>query len=159
MGRDVMFLALIVAILVSVAKVDDGNSANEYIRVSVKVAKDSLTTGEEGKLLFTITPKAGFHVNVEPPLSVELSDPKRFPVLNKTFVPDSTVKLATTKEGYKIFKSGATVGFAFRVAKRVKPGKYSMEAALTYYYCSDSAGWCSFTTENFAVSITVVASP
>jgi len=134
-----------------------GAPNNEYIKISVKVDKDSLKAGGQGKLLFTIKPNVGFHVNVEPPIALELADSKNFILLNKKFVPDSTIKAITTKDGYKIFNPEAPVVFAFKVAKSLKPGKYTLQAKLTYYYCSDAEGWCSFSTENFSVKINVIA--
>ncbi len=142
---------------IKAAVVETAKTANEYIAISVKVDQDKLKAGEQGKLLFTMKPNAGFHVNLEPPISLELSDGKNFTLLHKQFVPDSTIKPITTKDGYKIFNPEAPVVFAFKAAKSLKPGKYPVQARLTYYYCSDAEGWCSFTTEKFSLKINVVA--
>lgn len=158
MRRNILTTLLSLAISVTATHGEGGNSVSEYIIITVRVEKDSLKAGDQGKLLFTIKPRAGFHVNVEPAISLELSEPQSFTLLNKKFVPDSTVKAITTKDGYKVFNPEAPVIFAFKVAKSLKSGKYALQAKLTYYYCNDAEGWCSFTTENFPVSIRVVTS-
>jgi hypothetical protein len=136
----------------------NGNIINDYIQISVKVEKDSLKAGAQGRLLFSLKPKTGFHVNVEPPILLDLADNKNFTVLTKKFAPDRTVKQLTTKDGYKIFNASSPVAFDFKIAKSAKPGKHVLQAKLTYYYCSDAEGWCSFTTETFPVTITIVSS-
>jgi hypothetical protein len=150
-------VVLFVAIGIGVHGSADAKAPNEYIDISVKVEKDSLKAGSEGRLLFSLKPKTGFHVNVEPPISIELTGNKGFSLLTKKFTPDSTVKPLTSKDGYKIFNPSAPVKFAFKIAKSAKPGTHIVQAKLTYYYCSDAEGWCSFTTESFPVKITVVA--
>jgi len=157
MRNRLLFVLSISAWIVILASRSPVQAVNEYISIMVKAERDSLRSGESGKLLFTIKPKAGFHVNVEPPISLELASPKGFTVATKRFVPDSTVKALTTKDGYKIFNPERPVSFAFKVEKSVKPGRYTVQSKLTYYYCSDAEGWCSFTSETFPVSITVVA--
>ncbi len=137
--------------------IESKSRINEYIQISVKVEKDSLKAGAQGRLLFSLKPKTGFHVNVEPPISLDLADNKNFSLLTQKFTPDSTIKPLTTKDGYKIFNPSSPVFFDFKIAKSAKPGKYSVQAKLTYYYCSDAEGWCSFTTEAFLVTITIVA--
>lgn len=151
--------ATVLCLLMSaiVDRAASGPAANEYIQITVKLEKDSLKSGAQGRLLFTLKPRNGFHVNVEPPISLELADTKNFILLTKKFIPDSTVKPITSKDGYKIFNPLAPVQFDFKIAKSMKPGKHTMQAKLTYYYCSDAKGWCSFTTESFPVAITIVS--
>ena len=153
-------VAFLLAVMVSLTTkgVAGVKPANEFIQISVRAEKDSLKAGGQGKLLFTITPKAGFHVNLEPPISLALAEEKNFTLLAKKFIPDSTIKEITTKDGYKIFNPKAPVAFNFKVAKSLKPGKHTLQAKLTYYYCSDAEGWCSFTTETFPITITIIPS-
>lgn len=148
---------LVVICLVAHEVAESKTILNEYIQISVKVEKDSLKAGAQGRLLFSLKPKTGFHVNIEPPISLDLADNKSFSLLAQKFTPDSTIKQLTTKDGYKIFNPSSPVVFDFKIAKSAKPGKYSVQAKLTYYYCSDAEGWCSFTTEAFPVTITIVA--
>jgi hypothetical protein len=157
--RTRIWAVFLVAVALFTSKaVANGKPANEFIQISVKAEKDSLKTGGEGRLLFTITPKAGFHVNLEPPISLALAEEKNFTLLTKKFIPDSSIKQITTKDGYKIFNPAAPVAFGFKVAKSLKPGRHTLQAKLTYYYCSDAEGWCSFTTETFPVTITIILS-
>jgi hypothetical protein len=129
---------------------------NEYVKIIATAAKDTVRAGKETKLLFHIQPQEGFHVNIEPPISLQLMEGKKFALLTKKFVPDSTVKTVTTKDGYKIFDPGQPVAFAVKVEKNTKPGRYPLKTKLTYYYCSDAEGWCSFTSEEFVINLVVV---
>lgn len=157
--RTTRVVVLLTVVASFIAQFDaGGNPANEYIQISVKVEKDGLKAGGQGRLLFTIKPKAGFHVNLEPPITLALAEEKNFTLLAKKFIPDSTIQEITTKDGYKIFNPAAPVAFGFKAAKSLKPGKHTLQANLTYYYCSDAEGWCSFTTEAFPVTVTIIPS-
>jgi hypothetical protein len=133
-------------------------AASDDVKITAKAAKDTLRAGKEGRLLFQMQPNAGLHVNVVPAITLELLDAKNFTVLSKKFAPDSTNKTVTTKEGYEILDPShpQPVAFTVKVAKNTKPGKYSLKAKLTYYYCSDAEGWCSFAHEEFVINLVVM---
>ena len=133
-------------------------SAGEYVKITAKAAKDTVRAGQEARLIFQMQPKEGLHVNVQPAISLELIDAKNFSLNAKKFVPDSTVKTLTTKDGYVIFDPSQPqlVAFTVKIDKRAKPGRYPLKTKLTYYYCSDAEGWCSFAKEEFVVELMVV---
>ena len=42
-----------------------------------------------------------------------------------------------------------------RMKKGVGPGSSGISGTLTYYYCSDSEGWCRREKKQFTVAVTV----
>jgi hypothetical protein len=132
--------------------------AGDDVKITVKAAKDTVRIGKEARLLFQMQPKEGLHVNVVPAITLELIDAKNFALLAKKFAPDSTSKTLTTKDGYKIFDPShpQPVTFAVKVEKGAKTGRYPLKTKLTYYYCSDAEGWCSFASEEFVINLVVV---
>lgn len=132
--------------------------AGEDVKITAKAVKDTVRVGKEAWLLFEMKPNAGLHLNVVPAITLELLDANNFTLLAKKFTPDSTSKTLTTKDGYTIFdpQHAQPVSFAVKVEKNVKPGRYPLKAKLTYYYCSDTEGWCRFTNEEFVINLVVV---
>jgi hypothetical protein len=64
----------------------------------------------------------------------------------------------TTQDGYKIFdpNHAQPVTFIVKAEKNAKPGLHPVKAKLTYYYCSDAEGWCSFANQEFVFNLVVV---
>jgi hypothetical protein len=132
--------------------------AGDDVKITAKAANDTVRAGKETRLIFQIHPKEGLHINIEPAIKLALTDAKNFTLVMEKFVPDSASKTVTTKDGYKIFdpKHAQPVAFAVKVAKGAKPGKYPLKAKLTYYYCSDAEGWCSFANQEFLFNLVVI---
>ncbi len=132
--------------------------AGENVKITARAAPDTVRVGKETRLLFQMQPQEGLHLNVEPAITLELIDAKNFALVAKKFTPDSTSKTLTTKDGYKIFdpRHAQPVSFAVKVEKGAKPGRYPLRAKLTYYYCSDAEGWCSFAHEEFVINLVVL---
>jgi hypothetical protein len=131
---------------------------SEYVKITANAANDTVRAGMEVRLLFHMQPQTGLHVNIEPAISLELINAKNFLLPAKKYMPDSTIKILTTKDGYKIFDPSQPqpVAFAVKVEKGAKPGRYPLKTKLTYYYCSDAEGWCSFASEEFVINLVVV---
>lgn len=150
----ISYLFLTVFFLLSAARA----VAGEDVKITAKAVKDTVRAGQEARLLFRMQPREGIHVNVVPPISLDLIDAKNFTLPAKKFKPDSASKTLTTKDGYEIFdpRHAQPVWFAVKVEKGAKPGRYPVKAKLTYYYCSDAEGWCRFTNEEFVINLVVV---
>ncbi|MDZ7364080.1 MAG: protein-disulfide reductase DsbD family protein [candidate division KSB1 bacterium] len=130
----------------------------DEVNITAKAVKDSVRAGGEIKLVFHMQPQEGFHVNVEPAIKLALLDAKNFSLKAEKFSPDTNTKTLTTEDGFKIFdpKHSQPVTFAVKVAKNVKPGKHPLKAKLTYYFCSDKDGYCSFKNQEFVFNVVVV---
>jgi len=130
----------------------------DEVKITAKAVKDSVRAGREIKLVFHMQPQEGFHLNVEPAIKLALLDAKSFTLAAEKFAPDANTKTLTTEDGFKIFDPthSQPVTFAVKVAKSAKPGKYPLKAKLSYFFCSDKDGYCSFKNQEFVFNVVVV---
>jgi len=130
----------------------------EEVKITAKAVQDTVRAGRETKFVFQMQPAEGFHVNVEPQIKLALLETKDFTPVAEKFTPAADAKTLTTEDGYKIFdpKHTQPVTFAVKVAKSLKPGKYPVKAKLTYFFCSDKDGFCSFKNQEFVFNLVVV---
>jgi hypothetical protein len=130
----------------------------DEVKITAQAVKDTVHAGRETKFVFHMQPAEGFHVNVEPQIKLALLETKNFTLAAEKFMPEANAKTLTTEDGYKIFdpKHTQPVTFAVKVAKGLKPGKYPVKAKLTYFFCSDKDGYCSFKNQEFVFNLLVV---
>jgi len=130
----------------------------EEVKITAKAVKDTVRAGRETKFVFHMQPAEGFHVNVEPQIKLALLETKDFTPVAEKFTPDANAKTLTTEDGYKIFdpKHTQPVTFAVKAAKGLKPGKYPVKTKLTYFFCSDKDGFCSFKSREFVFNLVVI---
>jgi len=155
--RDIMRIAVVLIaafFFVTTAFAWDGDE----VKITAQAVKDTVRAGRETKLVFQMQPQEGFHVNVEPPIKLALLDAKNFTLVAEKFVPAANAKIVTTEDGYKIFdpQHAQPVTFAVKIAKGARPGKYPVKTKLTYYFCSDKDGYCSFKNQEFVFNLVVV---
>lgn len=129
----------------------------EEVKITAQTAKDTVRAGRETQFIFHLQPAEGFHVNVEPQIKLALVETKDFTLASEKFTPDKNAKTLTTEDGYLIFdpKQAQPVAFTVKVAKGLKPGKYPVKAKLTYFFCSDKDGFCSFKSREFVFNLVV----
>jgi len=135
-----------------------GAQENEEVKIAAKALKDTVRAGRTAQFVFHLQPAEGFHVNVEPQIKLALMDTKDFTLVAEKFTPGAEAKTLTTEDGYKIFdpQHAQPVAFAAKVAKSLKPGKYPVKTKLTYFFCSDKDGFCSFKSRQFVFNLVVV---
>lgn len=152
-GRTILFLFHGLFLINSAVAFAEGE-----VKITAKAAQDTVRAGKATRLIFQLQPQAGLHVNIEPAIKLTLIDAKSFKLAAEKFVPDSTSKTVTTKDGYKIFdpNHAQPVTFIVKAEKNTKPGLHPVKAKLTYYYCSDAEGWCSFANQEFVFNLVVV---
>lgn len=131
---------------------------SEEVKITAKAEKDTVRAGRATQFVFHMQPAEGFHVNVEPQIKLALLDAKAFTLVAEKFTPGAEAKTLTTEDGYKIFDPQHTqpIAFAVKVAKSLKPGKYPVKTKLTYFFCSDKDGFCSFKNQEFVFNLVVV---
>lgn len=130
----------------------------EEVKITAQAAKDTVRAGRETKFVFQMQPAEGFHVNVEPQIKLALLETKDFTLAAEKFTPAADAKTLITEDGYKIFdpKHTQPVTFAVKIAKGLKPGKYPVKTKLTYYFCSDKDGFCSFKNQEFVFNLVII---
>ena len=89
-------------------------------------ANGTYTKGAEGKLLLTLAPKAGFHVNPDYPAKLKLQDP----------APEGLTfpKKILKKDDGKFEEKGATLDVPFVAAKA---GKAKVAGTFQFSVCSE----------------------
>lgn len=131
--------------------------ANEYVSVSVKFKPETLQRGGQGEILIQFSPRAGFHVNQIPPVSVAFKDAPWLAVeTRKSNKPEAADENKKTVAGYPVLDPSKPVRFSVKVTQKAPLGKQNITVAVTYYYCSDKDGWCAMATEELPLELSVV---
>ena len=137
---------LVLVFLSTVIGGDNPPTKNSFVASSVSLKQKKIKAGTEGELLITLTPKKGIHINLDPPLSVKLDSSDAVSSIGKPFIPKKDT----------IFDTSKPIRFPFTVSKNVKPGNITIQGILTYFYCSETDGWCSKFKQPLVVKLTVV---
>jgi hypothetical protein len=119
--------------MASTARSGDSPQANTYVKVDISFSQNDLKAGETGKLLIFFTPQDEIHITTDPPMRFALTSSELF-VLGERLVPTDTAT------GY--VDTSQPVVQDLQVKTIAIPGKATLKGTLTYYFCSDSEGWC-----------------
>ena len=113
----------------------DKPSVNNYVKYSAALQGKKLGAGSPARLVITLKPARGIHINGTPPLSVTIDSTGPVVAAGKPDVPlvKATGFLDTKKP----------IVMPLTVSNDVKPGTVTVRGTLVYYYCSDAEGWCS----------------
>lgn len=125
------------------------------VQVSGWLQPDTVTVGDTAQVLISLKVEQGYHVNEIPPLSIELAEKAPLVLLKTKAEPDTTRKAWLTQAGYQILDTSKPLVFPAVVAKKAPVSKTSVRLKVTYYYCSDKEGWCSFKTVEVPVRLVV----
>ncbi|MDP2209261.1 MAG: hypothetical protein Q8K98_10910 [Bacteroidota bacterium] len=118
---------------------------NEYVQVYTSVKPATIKAGGNAEILFTFATQEGIHINLDPPIEVEID--KKFAALSKLDVPKA--------KGSEYLNLKKPVKQSFTLNKKLKPGKHQLKGTLTYFYCSDEEGWCSRFQQTIQLNIVV----
>ena len=143
------FLILVSLVLVCLGTVVPGENSstkNSYVKCDVSVKQKKLKPGGDGELLITLIPKQGIHVNLDPPLNVKLDSSEAVSSVGKVLIPQKDTVLDTSKP----------IRLPFTLSKKVKPINVTIRGTVTYFYCSESDGWCSKFKQPIEVKFTVI---
>ncbi len=111
-------------------------SKNKYVSSDFKFEKGK---HNEFALIVTLKPTNGIHINSEPAPSIKFNDP---------LVEILEIKFDKTEKNYIDTQKPIIV----KLKSKTKNLK-SLKGELTYFYCSDSEGWCSKFVEKFEVKL------
>jgi len=109
-------------------------SKNKYVSSDFKLEKGK---HNEFALIVTLKPTNGIHINSEPAPSIKFNDPPveileiKFDKKEKNYIDTQKPIIVKLKSKTKNLKS--------------------LRGELTYFYCSNSEGWCSKFVEKFEV--------
>ena len=123
---------LIFAILTTLS---NGNEKkNEHVNVEIKFNKKQLKAGDTAQLTVKFIPKRGIYINANPPIDLKIDSSDTIIVKSKPEIPSSG------KSDY--FDVTKSIKQSFTLSKKLKTGTVSLRGTLTYFYCSNTDGWC-----------------
>ncbi|RCK74579.1 MAG: hypothetical protein IGBAC_1527 [Ignavibacteriae bacterium] len=134
------FLILLTLPITSVTEDEE-----EYVQVSYFIKPDILKPNSEAKLYLNFFPKAGIHINIDPPIELQLDN--KIATLKK-------LELSKSKNSEYLDHNKPIVQ-SIKLNKNLKPGKIKLTGNLTYFYCSEKDGWCSKAEQSIELNITI----
>ena len=140
---------LVFSLLASVSTGIAGEAAprpNAFVSCTVSIRPASLKPGSTGTLLISLTPKKGIRVNLKPQPTVVIDSSDVVVSSARRDLPKAKEYLDTSKP----------IKHSFTLSRDVREGPAAITGTLTYYYCSDTEGWCSKFTLPIDQKITVV---
>lgn len=128
---------------------DKPTPANEYVKFELSLDQKKLKPGTNGQLLISLMPKKGIHINLQPPLDLMLEKNPAITLAGKPELARVRVDTSDYLDASKPIKQ------SFTLAKSAKKGSVTLKGTLTYFYCSDSEGWCSRFKQPINLTLTV----
>jgi hypothetical protein len=120
---------------------------NEHVRCDASLSASSFRRGASGEIRMLLTPEAGIHVNGSPPPEVILAP-------GSVATVEGSVGLTPDSAGY--LRPGAPVVQRIAIPGNAPRGKHHLRGTLTYYYCSDTEGWCMQFRQQFELRLTII---
>ena len=111
--------------------------------------QQTLRSGVEGKLHVELAVKDGFKVARRPAPKLQINPTSQFDVVVGAFNESIASKDADYFGGFKPLE------LRIAPAKTTPAGKYSLDAKLTYFYCSERDKYCSRSVEALAIPVEV----
>ena len=110
------------------------SSPNPPVIATVRIPNQPLAGGQTGEMVIALRPAEGFHINAEPPVRVSLDSAATVSLVGEP------LQIVAETTGY--LDPEAEVKQRFRVTKNAAAGTHRLKITITYFYCSDSEGWC-----------------
>jgi hypothetical protein len=124
-----------------------GSRDNEDVRLTVRLSAEVLRPGQTADILITFTPAEDIHIVASPAVQLNIRS-------TRTIALSGAVRqMVDTQTGFLSTQSAVTRRFA--VAKRARPGTYTVQGSVVYYYCSESEGWCRKFVQPVEISFTI----
>jgi YHS domain-containing protein len=112
-----------------------GLLSNDYVRLVVQPPSTAVRPGSSAVVELHFTPVDGIHINIDPPVQFALDSATAITL---------TGKPAMTKDPDTGYLSTTTpVRQTIVLGKNTRAGKLSVKGTVTYFFCSESEGWCN----------------
>jgi len=141
-------LALSLALTVSIPLLIGGQTGSVGI-LQPRYSQQAIALGVEGKLQIELGVKEGFKVAKRPAPKLQINPTNQFDVVVGGFNESIPSKDADYFGGFKALE------LRIAPAKTTQAGKYSLEAKLTYFYCSERDKYCSRSVEALTIPVEV----
>ena len=107
---------------------------NEYVRVEAALSKQTVMPGDKIDLQVNFKPAEGIHITADPEVKIGVR-PSRF-----VWLRGKHSQVLDSSSGYLSIEE--PVIQPIRISPAASPGKHTLHADVTYYFCSDEARWC-----------------
>ena len=141
-------LALSLALTVSMPLLIGGQTGPARILQS-RYTEKAVASGVEGKLQIELAVKEGFKVAKRPAPKLQINPTTQFDVVVGGFSESVASKDSEYFGGFRPLE------LKILPATTTPVGKYSLEAKLTYFYCSERDKYCSRSVEALAIPVEV----
>ena len=117
--------------------------------LQTRYSQQTVVSGVEGKLRIELAVKEGFKVAKRPAPILLIKPATQFEVVVGGFSESVSSKDSDYFGGFKPLE------LRIAPAKTAQAGRYSLEAKLTYFYCSEQEKYCSRSVETLAIPVEV----
>lgn len=146
-------MAVVLLVLLAFSFPSLVESQSRAVRIlEAKAGSRSLVAGAPGVVPVDLVVKLGFKVAKRPVPKLQLNAVPSFEVGVGGFVESIPAK---DPDYFGAFKP---LELRIVPTRTTKPGKYSLEGKLTYFYCSEQDKYCSRSVEPVLIPVEVVAS-
>ena len=119
--------------LTSLLAAGERPAENSYVACAVSIKQNSLRAGAAGKISILLTPRRGIHINLVPPVQVKFDSSDAVDSFGAPEIPKRDTTLNTSKP----------IVVPVTLRKTAKAGSLTLKGSVTYFYCSETEGWCS----------------
>ena len=120
-----------------------GGPEDKGSNASVQFTVSAARTGHT--LLFTLRPKKGLHINLEPGMMITADSAGGVFLAGQPQIPTDT--------STHYLDQSAPIRQQFRLSKPAAGDSVTVTGSMTYYYCSDTEGWCSRFKQPFSLKV------
>lgn len=139
-------MLLFVALSIGSAAIAGDPPENKYVRVVMALADSTYVPGGHGNVRITLTPAEGIHINADPAPEFAIDS-------GGVAVTVGQVQLKTERDAK--LASGEPMVQEIAIVPGAPPGGHAVRGTFTYYYCSDSEGWCMRYRQAIALTVIV----
>jgi hypothetical protein len=122
---------------------------DERALADVRLSQPSFTPGDSGLLLVSFRLPPDHHVNSDP--AVDLAVP------GQTLIMLCGTPIVSSQENSNVLNTDTPVCQKFFVPRNAATTSASLDVMVTYFYCSDVAGWCRMRTDTCRVSLNILS--
>jgi len=123
-------------------------TSNESVKFKLSVKLKSKKAGSSGELVFSLKPKDGIHITLNPPMMFKLDSTDAV-----TIVGDLKYSKSEKSE---YLDASKPVRQSFTLSNKIKTGPLHVKGTLTYFYCSGTDGYCAKFKQPVDVVIKIV---
>jgi hypothetical protein len=144
----IFLFAFSALLLVTRAAAKDSTATNVSVRCDIALSADQWKSGAHGALNIRLTPIDGVHINIDPPIELEMKNVRWLKFPGTLIVPVSNDSVH--------FDAGQPIIRDFVLDPKTPPGDITLHGTLSYFFCSDEKGWCNHFEQPINVVIRVL---